>query len=227
MASKISPEMLELLLPQKPTPALLIPRWGVVTSISPLRVQLAGDDEPLPFTPKVLGSGGMVVGRPVWCVFQGRDLFVVAQLGQKAGARAVRTSDGPAVGASSWIQLGSFTAKPYDDGPASAPIIDASSGVLTIPEDGRWAITLSLRWRNYSSAFIRRLAIVPGTSAPGTPAAMFEATSAGRLTASCTAEDFYTAGSTFTFWLWSDTSSNGPFPTETGAPPTAVTLRRL
>ena len=79
MASKITPEMLELLLPQKPTPALLIPRWGVVTSIAPLRVQLAGDDDPLPVTPKTL-TGGLVLGGVVWCVLQGADLIVVAQL---------------------------------------------------------------------------------------------------------------------------------------------------
>ena len=79
MASKISPEMLELLLPQKTPPALLIPRWGVVTSTNPLRVQLAGDDEPLPITPKTL-TGGLVLGGAVWCVLQGADLIVVAQL---------------------------------------------------------------------------------------------------------------------------------------------------
>ena len=43
--SKITPEMLELLLPQRAPEALLVPRWGVVTSIAPLRVQLAGDDD--------------------------------------------------------------------------------------------------------------------------------------------------------------------------------------
>ena len=57
MASKITPEMLELLLPQKTPPALLIPRWGVVTSTNPLRVQLAGDDDPLPIAPKSLAVG--------------------------------------------------------------------------------------------------------------------------------------------------------------------------
>ena len=79
MASKITPEMLELLLPQKPPPALLIPRWGVVTSTNPLRVQLAGDDDPLPIAPKSLAVG-LAVGRVVWCVLQGTDLIVVAQL---------------------------------------------------------------------------------------------------------------------------------------------------
>ena len=80
MASKITPEMLELLLPQKTPPALLIPRWGVVTSIAPLRVQLAGDDDPLPITPKTL-TGGLLLGGVVWCVLQGADLIVVSQLG--------------------------------------------------------------------------------------------------------------------------------------------------
>ena len=78
--SKITPEMLELLLPQRAPEALLVPRWGVVTSIAPLRVQLAGDDDPLPIVPKTM-CGNLLPGAVVWCVLQGRDLIVVSQLG--------------------------------------------------------------------------------------------------------------------------------------------------
>ena len=80
MASKITPEMLELLLPQRAPEALLVPRWGVVTSTNPLRVQLAGDDDPLPIAPKSLAVG-LAVGRVVWCVLQGTDLLIIDQLG--------------------------------------------------------------------------------------------------------------------------------------------------
>ena len=92
MASKITPEMLELLLPQKAPPALLIPRWGVVTSTNPLRVQLAGDDDPLPIAPKSLAVG-LAVGRVVWCVLQGTDLLIIDQLGGPTGAKLIKTAN--------------------------------------------------------------------------------------------------------------------------------------
>ena len=72
-------EDFEILLP-RPTPdPLLVPKWGVVTQASPLRVQLAGDAEPLAVTPKALVAG-LVAGNTVWCVLQGRDLIVVGKL---------------------------------------------------------------------------------------------------------------------------------------------------
>ena len=72
-------EDFELLLPKAAPDPLVVPRWGVVTQVSPLLVQLAGDAEPLTVTPKSL-TVGLVAGDVVWCVLQGRDLLVVGRL---------------------------------------------------------------------------------------------------------------------------------------------------
>lgn len=51
-------------------------RWGTVTAVGPLRVQLDGDTDPLPFTPQN-AAGALTVGARVWCVEQHRRVTIL------------------------------------------------------------------------------------------------------------------------------------------------------
>ena len=160
-ASKITPEMLELLLPQRAPEALLVPRWGVVTSTAPLRVQLAGDDDPLPITPKSLAVG-LAVGRAVWCALQGTDLIVIDQLGGPAGAKLVKTAN-QTYSANTWTKV-TWDAVEYGDANGFASTADSR---LVIPATGRYMVGASVAHpTGYGSAHLRQACIVRGDAAP-------------------------------------------------------------
>ena len=67
---------LDVLLPQDPPSAKLAARWALVTTASPLRVQLDGDTAPLPLTPVTLAAG-LTAGSRVLCLLIGRQLVVL------------------------------------------------------------------------------------------------------------------------------------------------------
>ena len=69
----IRPEDLDVLLPG-PTAAGGSWRWATVTQVSPLRVRLDGDTDPLPVTPDTLTA--VTVADRVWCQLTGRRVVV-------------------------------------------------------------------------------------------------------------------------------------------------------
>lgn len=213
MASKITPEMLELLLPQKPPPALLIPRWGVVTSTNPLRVQLAGDDDPLPIAPKSLAVG-LAVGRVVWCVLQGTDLLIIDQLGGPTGAKLVKTAN-QTYSANTWTKV-TWDAVEYGDAGGFASTADSR---LVIPTTGRYMVGASVAHpTGYGSAHLREACIVRGDAAPADSPAANQlvrggagnnpATGTSRWDASLSVPANFTAGEYVTLWFRSSAASS-------------------
>lgn len=142
-------------------------------------------------------------------------------------ARADRNTNGPTWAASTFVQVAGFTSKPYD----TAGIIDATSGVITIPSAGLWRIEFTAHMPNYASAFRRRFLIFKGTAAPtgaSVPVGEFDYTTTGKLTSSVAAEEVCVAGDKFTVWVWSDTANaTGLNPTDTNVPLTSLKVRKV
>lgn len=140
------------------------------------------------------------------------------------GARAVRNTAGPSVPASTYTKMAGFTSAEYDDGDES-PIINLSTGAITIPVAGRWRITFSAPWRNYGSVYRRMLAIAAGTAdATTSQKNRTEISTNERLYFSVSVTVVANAGDTFQAWMWSDTSSSGP---ETDAVMTALEVQQV
>jgi hypothetical protein len=139
-------------------------------------------------------------------------------------ARAERNTTGPSWSASAFVQVTGFTSKPYDE----ADLIDADTGVITIPTAGLWRIEFSGHMPNYSGVYRRRLLIFKGLAASGAPVGELDVGSSGRLGGTVSAEEVCAAGDKFTVWLWSDTAnSTGLNPTEANAVLTKLTVRKV
>jgi hypothetical protein len=75
---------LELLIPQAKTEPTDKWRWATVTAVSPLRIRLDGEAEPLDITPDTL-AGPLSVGDRVWTQTSGRRILVAGVSGGDGG----------------------------------------------------------------------------------------------------------------------------------------------
>lgn len=133
-------------------------RWGTITQVDPLRVQLDGDIEPLILTPMSI-VGGARVGERVICVEQHRRVII---LGRAHGQiRAMGAFSQPAVAAGDGLQTtvtfptGLFTTAPRvflskSQSRWSVAVADASTDTATITV-ANWTDTTSsagvIRWQ--------------------------------------------------------------------------------
>ena len=220
-------EDFELLLPKAAPDPLVVPRWGVVTQMSPLVVQLAGDVEPLAVTPKAL-VGGLSVGDAVWCILQSRDLLVVGKAAAAAVCAMSRAATGPSLAAATWTQITDWGTPEKLHGMAANP----AAGTITVQTPGRYDLHWRQRWQYFGSAFRRHAAIVLGTAAP-------TATATNVLAANVSShngwyaqplhepEVYLDAGAVLTFWAYSETAATYANTTSSPLPPVdRVVVRR-
>ncbi len=141
----------------------------------------------------------------------------------KLGAKAIRTSDGPTVTSSTWTKMSGLTSV-YDD----ANIINVSTGVITIPETGRWEISFFVPWRSYGTAY-RRIILISKSATVETQAIKnVQSTGTGRWYFEVSVKDNFNAGDQFTCWMWSDTTSNGPYPSESNnVAPSSIEVQQI
>lgn len=131
-------------------------------------------------------------------------------------AQALRTTDGPSVAGSTWVQLAGFSTAPFNDN----SMIDLTTGNITVPVNGRYGLRVTVPWRNYGSAYRRIIqANKNSTTATTNPFRRAEHTSSGRLYFEMNYRGDFSAGDIIRVWLYSDTSSSGP---ETDATPTIL-----
>lgn len=61
--------------------------WATVTSLSPLRVRIDGEEEPLDLEPDLLEAPErLTVGSRVWCQVYGRRILLLGRVGAPSGA---------------------------------------------------------------------------------------------------------------------------------------------
>lgn len=124
------------------------PRWAIVASISPLRVRIETENDPLPITP-INGAGELEIGSRVLTQRYGKHLYVwgphrpTPPDPPKPFGQVRRTESKIFQPSEEWQDLTSYSST--DPGTMLGGIIYAG-GVFTAPSAGLYRITASCRW---------------------------------------------------------------------------------
>lgn len=144
------------------------PRWAVVTSISPLRIKMETETDPLPITP-INAAGELEVGSRVLTQRYGRHMYL---LGPQAPlpdppvlpfGQVERTTSKVFGSSTEWQDVTSYSST---NPGIMLGGIQYSSGVFTTPVEGLYRITASCKWGAISGG-VRGIGIkVNGTLSP-------------------------------------------------------------
>ena len=124
------------------------PRWAVVTSISPLRIKMETETDPLPITP-INAAGELEVGSRVLTQRYGKHMYL---LGPQAPlpdppvlpfGQVERTASKGFDASTEWQDVTSYSAT---NPGIMLGGIQYSSGVFTTPIAGLYRVTASCRW---------------------------------------------------------------------------------
>lgn len=124
------------------------PRWAVVTSVSPLRVRVETESDPLPITP-INAAGELEVGSRVLTQRYGKHLYLLGPQAPLPDPPALpfgqveRTASKVFESSTEWQDVTSYSAT---NPGIMLGGIQYSSGVFTTPIAGLYRVTASCRW---------------------------------------------------------------------------------
>ena len=137
-----------------PDPTKVYPRFGTVTQVSPLRVRLDGDTDPLAYAPPSL-SVNLKVSDRVWCATYGRQVVVVGALG--SGGPVLPTVLGASVNLNAITQPGDYYQGANSNAASGANYPAQVAGYLEVFAD---PTGLNMLWQRYAT--YRHTALVGG-----------------------------------------------------------------